>query len=161
VEDALVRDLVPAVDHAYRTIPKVSARGIGGLSAGGYGALNIALHHPDVFSVAFSLTGYYTPEKTYDGSDPWGSDQARALNNPTLQADGQPVHIFIAEGVDDHDLLGEARVFDQVLAQHGMSHQLQVFPGHHSWDFWRAHLVDSLRYSFQYLPAPQQGEANQ
>src|SRR2546423_11539498 len=44
------RDVVRAVDTRYRTISSRDARGIGGLSEGGYGAINIALHTPKEFS---------------------------------------------------------------------------------------------------------------
>src|SRR5437773_6093749 len=40
------RDVVRAIDANYRTIASRTARGIGGLSEGGYGAINIALHAP-------------------------------------------------------------------------------------------------------------------
>src|SRR5262245_10914886 len=45
------RDLVHYVDAHYRTIPSARDRAIGGLSEGGFGAVNIALHHPAEFSV--------------------------------------------------------------------------------------------------------------
>ena len=47
-----------AVDRRYRTIRSGSGRAIGGLSEGGYGALNIGLHHPGRFRVIESWSGY-------------------------------------------------------------------------------------------------------
>ena len=49
VEDQVL-ELVGVVDHSYRTVRDRSTRFIGGLSSGGFGALNIALHHPDLLS---------------------------------------------------------------------------------------------------------------
>lgn len=43
------RDLVQAVDSRYRTIATARGRAIAGLSEGGYGAIDIALHHPHEF----------------------------------------------------------------------------------------------------------------
>lgn len=55
-EDHIVKEIVNYVDSKYRTIPKVEARGIAGFSMGGYGALNLALRHPDVFSSTYIMS---------------------------------------------------------------------------------------------------------
>src|SRR6476620_7703155 len=54
----VARDVVRAVDSSYRTIATRAGRGIGGLSEGGYGAINIALHAPSEFSLVESWSGY-------------------------------------------------------------------------------------------------------
>lgn len=56
-EDSLVRDLVPYIDGRYRTIPAAASRGIAGKSSGGYGALVLAMRHPDVFGAVASHSG--------------------------------------------------------------------------------------------------------
>ncbi|HET9221421.1 MAG TPA: alpha/beta hydrolase-fold protein [Roseiflexaceae bacterium] len=61
-EDFIVDDVVGYVDSHYRTVAQASARAISGHSMGGFGALNIAMHHPDVFSVVYSLSpGLFDP----------------------------------------------------------------------------------------------------
>jgi S-formylglutathione hydrolase len=55
-EDFVVQEVVDYVDSRYRTIAQVSSRGISGHSMGGFGSLNIAMHHPDVFSAVYSLS---------------------------------------------------------------------------------------------------------
>lgn len=57
-ETYVARDVVGAVDHRYRTIATRRGRAIAGLSEGGYGALNIALHHSGEFGVIESWSGY-------------------------------------------------------------------------------------------------------
>ena len=52
------RDVVHYVDTHYRTIATARGRGIAGLSEGGYGAINIAVHHPQEFGVVESWSGY-------------------------------------------------------------------------------------------------------
>ena len=49
-------DLVKYMDENYRTIPKKESRGITGHSMGGYGALKIAMHHPDIFSTVYAIS---------------------------------------------------------------------------------------------------------
>jgi pimeloyl-ACP methyl ester carboxylesterase len=55
-EDFTTFDLVKHVDENYRTIPDKDSRGITGHSMGGYGALKIAMHHPDIFSSVYALS---------------------------------------------------------------------------------------------------------
>lgn len=59
----VARDLVHYVDRHFRTIARASGRAIGGLSEGGYGAINIAVHHPGEFSVVESWSGYQRPDR--------------------------------------------------------------------------------------------------
>jgi enterochelin esterase-like enzyme len=55
-EDFIVKDLVSFVDSHFRTLRQAEARGITGHSMGGFGALNIAMHHPDVFGAVYSMS---------------------------------------------------------------------------------------------------------
>ena len=55
-EDYIVEDVVGYVDEHFRTLPHSESRGIMGHSMGGFGALNIAMHRPDVFSAVYSLS---------------------------------------------------------------------------------------------------------
>lgn len=54
-EDFTVNELVNYVDTNYRTISKAESRAIVGHSMGGFGAITLAMKHPDVFSVAYGL----------------------------------------------------------------------------------------------------------
>lgn len=55
-EDYVTYDLVDYIDKKYRTIARSSSRGIAGHSMGGYGALKIAMKHPDVFGAVYALS---------------------------------------------------------------------------------------------------------
>jgi enterochelin esterase-like enzyme len=64
-ETATESELVSWIDGHYRTLPVRSARAIVGVSAGGYGATLIAIHHPGTYQVIESWSGYFvltTPE---------------------------------------------------------------------------------------------------
>lgn len=54
-EDYVAQDLVAYVDGHYRTIATRSARGLGGQSMGGYGALRIGMKHPEVYSSLWAM----------------------------------------------------------------------------------------------------------
>ena len=55
-EDYMYRDLVQNIDTNYRTIAKSESRGIAGHSMGGYGAITLAMKHPDVFGAVYALS---------------------------------------------------------------------------------------------------------
>jgi S-formylglutathione hydrolase len=55
-EDYIYRDLVAHVDANYRTLSRPESRGIAGHSMGGYGAMTLAMKHPDVFSAVYALS---------------------------------------------------------------------------------------------------------
>ncbi|MBC8427815.1 alpha/beta fold hydrolase, partial [bacterium] len=56
-EDYIVNDLVSYIDSNYRTIPSRNSRAIMGHSMGGYGAMKLAMKHPDVFGAAAAHSG--------------------------------------------------------------------------------------------------------
>jgi enterochelin esterase-like enzyme len=61
VESYLVGPVVHAVDTRFRTIADRAGRAIGGVSSGGYGALNLGLRNQGVYSVVLSLMPYGDP----------------------------------------------------------------------------------------------------
>jgi enterochelin esterase-like enzyme len=54
-EDYLVNEVVSFIDTNYRTKTAAASRGIAGYSMGGFGSINLALKHPDVFGVVYAL----------------------------------------------------------------------------------------------------------
>jgi enterochelin esterase-like enzyme len=49
-EDYFLKEVIGFIESRYNAAPERSRRYIGGVSAGGYGALHIAFHHPKRFS---------------------------------------------------------------------------------------------------------------
>ncbi|HEY4307151.1 MAG TPA: alpha/beta hydrolase family protein [Gemmatimonadaceae bacterium] len=70
-DDYIARDVVKHIDDHYRTKRNRESRGIGGLSMGGYGAVALALHYPDVFGLAASHSGVVSP--MYVGPHPFAA----------------------------------------------------------------------------------------
>lgn len=60
-DDYIERDVVDHMDRHYRTKADRAHRAIAGLSMGGYGAVTLALAHPDRFAAAASHSGVLSP----------------------------------------------------------------------------------------------------
>jgi enterochelin esterase family protein len=56
-ETHVVREVIPSIDAHFRTIAAREARAVGGKSSGGFGALVLAMRHPDLFSAVASHAG--------------------------------------------------------------------------------------------------------
>ncbi len=80
-EDFLTRDLIAHVDSTYRTISTRAGRAIGGLSMGGFGALSIALRHPELYSAAASHSGVVA--LLYAGPHPYRKDAVQLVTDPS------------------------------------------------------------------------------
>ncbi len=56
-EDYIIKEIVPFIDGNFRTIRKANSRCIIGKSSGGYGAMWLAMRHPDVFGLMATHSG--------------------------------------------------------------------------------------------------------
>jgi enterochelin esterase-like enzyme len=83
-ESDLVDRIVPWVDAQFPTLPDAGDRVIAGLSAGGFGAVNIALRHPGLFGTVESWSGYFDP--LHDGPFKHAPRAVLAANDPTMLA---------------------------------------------------------------------------
>ncbi len=100
-ETYVVSDMVAHVDSTYRTIATREARAIGGLSMGGYGALNLGMRNKDVFSSIASHSGATT--LLYAGPFPYEKGKTKLVTDPaTLSSTVGPIGVFLTSlfGVD-------------------------------------------------------------
>jgi enterochelin esterase-like enzyme len=135
------RDVVHAVDARYRTIASPSARAIGGLSEGGYGAVNIALQHPHEFSLVESWSGY---ERAADNHSIFGRQLAGlAVNTPLdrIRANARILrrlhtYFWFYSGTDD-PLRLQNQEFAAELSAARIPHVYLELRGGHNWALWR------------------------
>jgi enterochelin esterase-like enzyme len=154
-ETFVARDVVNAVDARFRTIRSGAARGIGGLSEGGYGAINIAIHHPGEFGLVESWSGYEIADRL---PSVFGHDRRILTDNTpldTLPAAApalRRVHTFfwIYSGDDDH-FLTQNEAFVEELGQDGVAHRFRVVVGGHNWALWRGNAADSYLAASRHL----------
>ena len=144
------RDLLSEIDNNYRSIRSASARAIGGLSMGGWGALHHAFLHPDLFSVV----GAHSPAlRLFD--DPTmtflGGPAERAKKDPYALAQDLPLanlsglRIWLDSAQKD-PWEPRAEELHQILVARGIDHIWQVYPGAHDAKYWREHSVDYIRF---------------
>jgi enterochelin esterase-like enzyme len=135
------RDLVRYVDSHYRTIATARGRAIAGLSEGGYGAIDIALHHPREFSVVESWSGYQRPDKL---RSIFGRElQLLPQNDPRMLVRAEApllrrlhLYFWFYSGSTD-PLRHQNRAFASELAALRIPHDYRLVYGGHNWALWR------------------------
>ena len=135
------RDVVNAIDDRYRTVRSPSGRALVGLSEGGYGAINIAMHHPREFRVIESWSGYQVAD---DLGSIFGHNRALlAANTPlrTLAAATKALraahtYFWFYSGTDDHFRKQNADFAAELRAAR-IPHRFFLVRGGHNWALWR------------------------
>jgi S-formylglutathione hydrolase FrmB len=147
--DYIAGDVVQQVDRHFRTIDDPAQRAIGGLSMGGDGALQLALHHPDIFGIvgAHSPTTRLSYERIpgpfYGDVEYWQENNPLWLIEHTDAA--TQLKIWIDVGQDDV-WRPSAEALHQALLDLGVEHEFGVFPGSHEAEYWEAYQFDYLRF---------------
>jgi enterochelin esterase-like enzyme len=144
IETFVSVDLVNYVDQKYRTMPAPAYRAIGGNSMGAFGAMNIALHHPDVFGSVISLGGYYVAEGGI-----WGSNAAYIrANSPAdyISTDKQAwtLHLFIGSATKDQPYYTYALNFVKEINKLPIKYNVDIQNGYHSWKIWQIQIYIAL-----------------
>lgn len=154
-ETALARELPAYVDGRYRTVRSRSARAVVGLSAGGYGAMLLALRHLDTFSVAEAWSGYFhatapSGRSPLPGAAPGTAAHALVPELPRRLARFPTLLAFYVGDRDDRFREENVRL-DRELADAGVPHLFRVYPGGHATVLWNAHAVEWLRLALARL----------
>ena len=154
-ETFVARDLVKAIDARYRAITSAHGRGIAGLSEGGYGALNIGLHHPGEFGLVESWSGYMLADNI--PAIFGGSPRLLAYNSPATwihlaapQVRADHAYLWFYCGVTD-PLAAQNRAFAAELTTLHLAHHFFESPGAHSWRLWREQMPQALITASEHL----------
>src|SRR5947209_4692399 len=144
IETYVASDLVKYVDQKYRTLAQPPSRGIGGLSMGGFGAMNIAVHHPEIFGTVISLGGYYRAEGNI-----WGNNAAYIQqNSPADVFPGHKpawkLHIYLGAATKDEPYFTDTKQFARELDSLHVPYHLDIQTGYHSWGIWQTQMYNAL-----------------
>ena len=168
METALIEELIPEATRRWRGTGTRAGQAIGGISAGGYAALRLAMKYPDRFAaVALLSPAIYVPEPPARSSarnagvfgapdfDPavWAS-----LNYPTLllglRARGVTLPLLVASGQADHLGIGaQAVMLAREWHEMSMPVEMVLVPGGHDEVTWRGLLPRALEFSFRMMAA--------
>lgn len=165
-------EFVPRIHKTYRIPARRSARGIGGLSMGGYGAFKFAFKHPEMFSLAVSFSGAFDCAERSDarpGFD-WPvlrpsilkvfggiESHTRSDNDlfslveqvPTEQLSAFPFFHFNC-GTDD-GFIDTNRRLHELMTRRGIAHSYEEIVGAHDWEYWSGQTSNLLRLSTKKL----------
>lgn len=135
--DALLQEVIPAVETNYRVAKDRNSRAIAGLSMGGAESLYVGLNAPERFAWigAFSSGGL---------------DDDFAKSFPTLdsKANSQLRLLWIACGRDDF-LIAMNRKLREWLKSKDVRHTEIETAGAHSWQVWRRNLAEFTALLFR------------
>lgn len=173
-EDFLIQELVPAIDRKFRTIPSPGARGISGVSMGGYGSLHLAMRHPDVFG-SVSAQGaalvssipnplptegkwaFYQHVLTEAFGDPVNVAYWDANNPLTLAQHPEKfpdLKIYFDCGTQDrYGFEHGAEDLDRVLNEHDFPHTFALRPGGHGWSYLHKYMHYALEFHWSHFQA--------
>jgi enterochelin esterase-like enzyme len=157
---AISHDLTHCIDGRYNTIASRMGRAIMGVSAGGFGALNIGLRHLQTFAAVESWSGYFAATddtghvlKLTSASAkraaqvPRGTELAQALARwPAL------VGFFV--GRSDNEVLAVNEQFDRSLTASHIRHVFRTYPGGHTHSLWLREAPTWLSLALNFLAAP-------
>ena len=167
--DFFLQEFMPFIERKYRIEGSRNARGIDGMSMGGYGALRLAFTRPDLFGSvsAHSAALMPAPSSSLNAAIRAGEPQALMLarvfgdpidpvnwdkNNPFALAKKDPaalrkLHIYFDCG--DHDDFGfdsGATALDGLLTKQNISHEFHLYPGGHDIAYFLSHISASIEF---------------
>jgi putative tributyrin esterase len=167
-EDYIMRDLLADVESRFPTLSDRSSRAIVGVSMGGFGAIKLSFHHPELFAFAGGLSsaidvpnrpfsirriGQWQHHRSIFG--PWGSATRRDNDPFVLAMSSDPAiapYFFLTCG-DQEGLLSANRRLAKMLQQHSFHHEFHVVSGGHNWVQWNARLDDCFARLLEHVHA--------
>jgi enterochelin esterase-like enzyme len=158
-DTAITSELVRVVDTRFRTISTRRGRALVGVSAGGYGAMHLALKHLDEFGAVESWSGYFHPTnpagtKALDLGSTLANDQAdvhRQLELSRARLKALATFIAFYVGSDDTRFAAENRQLNVELSRAGVPHVFRVYAGGHNQALWQRYAQAWLSLALNHL----------
>lgn len=129
--DALISEMMPMVEKAYRVEPGARARAIAGLSMGGAEALFVGLSRPEQFGWIGAFSSGQIIDTDFDAAFPTAGPHI----NKQLRL------LWLGCGIDD-DTIVNNRKFRAWLTGKSITHTGVEAPGFHEWPVWRRHFLE-------------------
>ncbi len=133
--ETYVLEVQRLIDNVLPTNPTRDARAIAGYSMGGYGAMHLALTHPQTFSAVESWLGFFE-----------GLDGRLRADRPTISHLGLRAYVYGAASDYIADP-SENAPFAAALRAAGANAHSAVYPGEHDFETLEAHLEHMLEFA--------------
>jgi enterochelin esterase-like enzyme len=133
--ETYVLEVQHLIDRMLPTIPTRGARSIAGYSMGGYGAMHLALEHPQTFAAVESWLGFFN-----------GLDGQLRADRPTISRLGLRAYVYGAASDYIADP-SENAPFAAALRAAGADAHSAVYPGEHDFETLEAHLEHMLEFA--------------
>lgn len=147
-EAVIVDYLIPYIDAAYCTWRVPAARAIGGISRGGYWALEIAFRHP----TEFASVGGHSAALLDIAAGPDLNPQYTGLT-PGLGA----LRVYLDAGANDLGVLTNLERLHEDMVNAGIPHEWHLNEGGHDDAYWRSQSANYLAwYAAPWPPDRQQ-----
>jgi S-formylglutathione hydrolase FrmB len=158
-QKAIAGDIPRTVDRQFRTIASREGRALVGVSAGGYGAMHLALAHLGAFAAVESWSGYFHPtDPTGHRTRDLGSAARNAKANVHRQfrvhrSELRRHHLYIAfyVGRSDPIFVAENEQLNQELSAAGIPHVFRLYPGGHTQRLWSSQATAWLHLALNHL----------
>jgi putative tributyrin esterase len=174
-EDYVTQDLISDLEQKFPAATGQENRAIAGVSMGGYGAITLALKHPDLFGFAGGLSSALdVPSRPFSIKriaqyrqhegifGPWGS-RMRHDSDPyilAVSADPSKVpYLFLSCG-DQEGLLPANKKFATILRVRGFQYEFHDGAGSHDWNQWNRRLPDLFASVAKHLKGASRSSAN-
>ncbi len=147
-DEFIADEVIPKVERRYGVDPAKVA--IGGISMGGFGAYDIALHHPGMFCAV----GGHSPALWFEGGEtaPGAFDDAAdfARNDVIGRVEEDPDAFGDARVWNDYGREDDFRVYDEgfvdAMKAGDADFVTHSWPGGHESSYWAAHWADYQRF---------------
>lgn len=167
--DFFLTEFIPYIEVHYHIVRDRKARGVTGLSMGGYGALRFAFAHPDVFSSVSAQSPALMTESLKEmnadlrDAGPLAKLMGGVFGNPIniphwkennpfdlarrnrSQIKNESIYINCGAQDEYGFAEGASRLHQQLLSE-GIRHEFHLYPGGHSAEYFLSHLGETIEF---------------
>jgi S-formylglutathione hydrolase FrmB len=161
-ESDLMTDVMGLVERTFPVKQERTARAIGGLSMGGYGAVKLGLKHHDKFASLTSHSGAVGLLRDNETADRFGPAFNRVFGESPK--DGPEDPFALVQSIDhgklpalrfdcgrDDFLLKQNQSFHEHLESLRITHEYEEFDGGHDWSYWDLHIREAIAFHVRNL----------
>ncbi|MDD6365039.1 MAG: alpha/beta hydrolase-fold protein [Bacteroidales bacterium] len=167
--DMFVEELIPFIDKNFRTLADKGHRAVTGYSMGGFGAMALAMKHPELFCCSAPLSMSFRTDSQYmsESQDGWDEQWGRIFGgigkygpdrltdwylahcpyyqfSDAARTELETVKWFLTCGDDEEQLLIANDSLHVILRDRNYAHEFRVGNGAHTSTYWMDALSEVL-----------------